>query len=267
MRVLGLFVVLALAATGTASAEKVKANQETRVLNHPGEQGKLVVKVKEGQSMTLIGTEGRWLKVRVQGRTGWVPRSKVEMADPDEIARNTRRRPFVDGRSTHRGFGTSEAPDDRIGADAVGNGDEDEKKPAAKDEEDEKPTKKPAAKKPSKDEDEEEDEKPTKKPAAKPAVKKPAKDEDEEEDEKPVAKKPAAKPAAKKPAKDEDEEEDEKPAAKKPAAKDEDDEDKKVADKEEEEPADKRAKAHVGEKTKVFGERDEGSDVEFTAKP
>jgi len=93
MRVLGIVFALALAATGSAYAEKVKANQETRVLNHPGEQGKLVVKVKEGQSMTLLSSEGRWLKVRVQGRTGWVPRSKVEMADPDEIARNTRRRP------------------------------------------------------------------------------------------------------------------------------------------------------------------------------
>ena len=107
MRVLGIVVMIALATTGSALAEKVKANQEARVLNHPGEQGKLVLKVKEGQSMTLLGSEGRWLKVRVQGRTGWVPRSKVEMADPDEVARNTRRRPFVDGRSVKRGFGSS----------------------------------------------------------------------------------------------------------------------------------------------------------------
>src|SRR3954462_8217344 len=182
MRVLGLFVVLALATTGTASAEKVKTNQETRVLNHPGEQGKLVIKVKEGQQMTLIGTEGRWLHVRVSGRTGWVARSKVEMADPDEMARNTRRRPFVDGRSTHRGFGSSEAPDDRIGADAVGGGDDsagdDDAKPAAK-----KPAKKPA-----KDEgDDDDDAKPAKKPA-KTAAKKPAKgDDDDDDDAKPAA--------------------------------------------------------------------------------
>ena len=149
MRGLGIVFALAFAATGSAYAEKVKANQETRVLNHPGEQGKLVVKVKEGQSMTLLSSEGRWLKVRVQGRTGWVPRSKVEMADPDEIARNTRRRPFVDGRSTHRGFGSQEAPDDRIGADAVGGGDEDSKDKDNKDSD--AAAKKP--KKPTKDED------------------------------------------------------------------------------------------------------------------
>lgn len=258
MRVLGIVFALAFAATGPAYAEKVKANQDTRVLNHPGEQGKLLVKVKEGQSMTLLSSEGRWLKVRVQGRTGWVPRSKVEMADPDEIARNTRHRPFVGGRSdTHRGFGSHGAPDDRIGADAVGDGDEDNKdskdtddnKAAAKkptkkptkdeDADDEKPAaKKPTAKKPTKDEDEDDEKPAAKKPATKPGAKKPTKDEDDEDDEKPVAKKPAAKPpekpTAKKPTKDEDDEDDEKPVAKKPAAaaakkptKDDDDDDEK----------------------------------------
>ena len=75
--------------------------------------------------MTLLAKDGRWLKVRVQGRTGYVPRSKVDMADDDDIARNTRRRPFVDGRSKRRGFGSEEGPDDRVGADAVGDGQDD----------------------------------------------------------------------------------------------------------------------------------------------
>lgn len=298
MRLLGIVFAIVLVATGSAYAEKVKANQETRVLNHPGEQGKLVVKVKEGQSMTLLASEGRWLKVRVQGRTGWVPRSKVEMADPDEIARNTRRRPFVDGRSTHRGFGTQEAPDDRIGADAVGGGDDDKdsekpKKPTAKDEEDddEKPTAKKPKKPTAKDEDDDEDDKPTakKKPVKPtPAAKKPTKDEDDDEDDKPTAKKPTA--AAKKPTKGSDDDDDDenpikggekiKPAAK-PAAKakstdDDDDDGKKPAvkakgggdDDEDAAPAEpKRPKAHVSAKQKVFGERDASSDVEFTAKP
>ena len=70
--------------------------------------------------MTLLGEEGRWLKVRVQGRTGFVPRSKVDMPDNAEIARNTRRRPFVDGRGTHRGFDSQRGPDDCVGADATG---------------------------------------------------------------------------------------------------------------------------------------------------
>ena len=317
---LGIVVMIALATTGSALAEKVKANQETRVLNHPGEQGKLVVKVKEGQSMTLLGAEGRWLKVRVQGRTGWVPRSKVEMADPDEIARNTRRRPFVDGRSTKRGFGSSEAPEDRIGADAVDTTPGDESPPSSgpandEDEPAKKPSKADKAAKPGKSgksgkpatlakgastSDDDDDDAPTpKKPVAKPAEKlaaKPAKptkggkadkadtadDEDEDvADEKPATKptpKPAAKPArvAAKGAKgdkgdkgdksDEDDGDDEaadKPRAK-PAAKRNDDAENPATD---DDGADKRPKAHVAAKSKVFGERDEAGDVEFTAKP
>ncbi len=305
MRVLGIVVLFALATTGSALAEKVKANQEARVLNHPGEQGKLIVKVKEGQSMTLLGSEGRWLKVRVQGRTGWVPRSKVEMADPDEVARNTRRRPFVDGRSTKRGFGSSEGPEDRIGADAVDTtpGDEGPAHGSASDEDD-KPAKKPT-KKPAKSEDDEDDkdDKPAaKKPAAKPPAKGKPSDDDDDEDAKPAAKtakpaaKPPAKPAAKKPA-DDDDEDDDKPKPKvavkgakgaqgakgaKGAKSDDDDDDEKPKqdgkasakhdDDEnpvigEDDSEDKRPKAHVAAKSKVFGERDATSDVEFTAKP
>ena len=41
MRALGIAFVLLWATTGLAHAEKVKTNQETRVVDHPGEQGKL----------------------------------------------------------------------------------------------------------------------------------------------------------------------------------------------------------------------------------
>ena len=116
-----LVLLLGLAAWPRAShAEKVKTNANAKVYNRAGEQGKVVVKVKEGQTMTVLAKEGRWLKVRVSGRTGFIPRSKVDMPDGDEIERNTRRRPFVDGRGTKRGFGGDAGPDDRVGADATG---------------------------------------------------------------------------------------------------------------------------------------------------
>jgi len=129
MRVKVLFLVLLIGVVGLprlGHAEKVRTNQNAKVYNRPGEQGKVVVKVKEGQAMTVIAKEGRWLKVRVSGRTGYVPRSKVDLPDDDdEISRNTRRRPFVDGRSTKRGFGGSDvAPEDRIGADATDTADD-----------------------------------------------------------------------------------------------------------------------------------------------
>ena len=242
MRVGLIFVLTVVSAT--AWAEKVKTNQDTKVLNHPGEQGKVIVKVKSGQNMTVLAKEGRWIKVRVSGRTGYVPRSKVDMADDDEIVRNTRRRPFVDGRGTKRGFGTDQGPDDRVGADATGNGDDDDsgaKKPAAKagDDDDDKPGKKPAKKPAAKGGDDDDDKpgKPAKKPAAKGGH-----GDDDDDDDKP-AKKPAKKPAAKGGHGDDDDDDD-KPAkkpAKKPAAKgghgDDDDDDDKPAKKPAKKPA------------------------------
>jgi hypothetical protein len=123
MRVPVAILVLLLAVVGSppeSRAEKVKTNQPTKLLSRPGERGKVLLTVAEGKGMTVLATDGRWLKVRVAGRTGWVPRSKVDVSD--EIVRNTRRRPFVDGRSKSRGFGGEEGPGDRIGADAIGDG-------------------------------------------------------------------------------------------------------------------------------------------------
>src|SRR5262245_17007051 len=113
-------------------AEKVKTNQSTKLYTRAGEQSPVLLKLKAGQTMTVLAKDGRWLKVRVSGRTGWIPRSKVDMPpDEDEISRNTRRRPFVDGRGTKRGFGGESGPEDRVGADATGDTeDADEPKPS-----------------------------------------------------------------------------------------------------------------------------------------
>jgi SH3-like domain-containing protein len=123
-----VFAVLflgALAWSRPGHAEKVKTNQSTKLYSRAGEQSPVVLKLQAGQSMTILAKDGRWIKVRVSGRTGWIPRSKVDLPnDDEELARNTRRRPFVDGRGTKRGFGGEGGPDDRIGADATGAGDE-----------------------------------------------------------------------------------------------------------------------------------------------
>jgi SH3-like domain-containing protein len=269
-RALVLAVVLGiLLGSGVAAAEKVKTNQSTQLYARPGEQAKVLLTVKSGQNMTLLAQDGRWLKVRVQGRTGYVPRSKVDMDDDGTVARNTRRRPFVDGRGKRRGFGAS-APDDRVGADALGEGVDDE------DDEDDPPRKtaaKPAAK-------------PTAKPTAKPAKGRPV-DEDEEDDEddepppRKTAQKPAPKPVPKTVAKatikpapskasdeddedDEDEDEGDSRSARKPSSDDDDDEDS-------EDPIAGRAKARptarVSKKVSVYIEPDAESDEEFVARP
>ncbi len=118
---IALAVALAFTLAGTAHGDKVRTNQAAKIYNRPGEQGRVLVKLGPGRAMTVLEREGRWLKVRVAGRTGYIPRSKVDAPQEDGIARNTRRRPFVDGRGTKRGFGGNDtAPDDRIGADATG---------------------------------------------------------------------------------------------------------------------------------------------------
>jgi SH3-like domain-containing protein len=271
MRVSALILLVAgavvLGSALPAAAEKVKTNQPTKLYAGPGEQKKVLLKVKPGQNMTLLEQEGRWLKVRVNGRTGYVPRSKVDMADDSEIARNTRRRPFVDGRSKRRGFGGEAGPDDRVGADAVGEGKEDSGGSSGDedDEEDEPKPKKMAAKSKASD-DEDEDETPKKKSpkALKASSKSKSDDEDEDED---TPKKPAK--ASK--SKDDDEDED-KP--KKASKSDDDEDDAKAKDDEDvddsktpEPEEDKRPVAHVQKKVSVFDSPDADSDEKFVARP
>jgi SH3-like domain-containing protein len=117
-------VVIAASVLGTslAAAETVVAKDGASVYLKPGESSKVVVKVKSGDEMTVVRRDGRWLKVRVKGRTGFIPRTKVSGGDDEGevVARQTRRRPYVDGRSTDRGWG-GEPPEDRRGIDAVEN--------------------------------------------------------------------------------------------------------------------------------------------------
>ena len=115
----GLAIVLA---AGTAAAERVRTTGTTKVYKRTGEQSAVVTRVREGTTLDVIATSGRWLKVRANGRTGWITRASVVSLAPD-LPRNTRRRPFVDGRSLDRTAG-GDAPHDRIGEDATdGEGD------------------------------------------------------------------------------------------------------------------------------------------------
>lgn len=231
MKRFGLCVIFLLAVGGSlAHAEKVRTNQPAKLLNHPGERGKVVLNLKVGQSMTVLAKEGRWVKVRVQGRTGFVPRSKLDMADDGDLARNTRRRPFVDGRSTQRGFGSGEGPSDRIGADAT--------EPVSSIAEDDN-TAKPVRRNSEPEVEEEEQE------AAKPKVKTKVAPDDEE----------AAVTTPKIRAKSGDR-----------IAIDEDAVAAKPSDRDAGSDA-VRATARVRVTTQIFSERDKRSEVAFTAKP
>lgn len=119
--------------TAAADTEKVEARQAADVFAAPGEQSRVVTHVRAGKEMVVLQTKNRWLKVRVNGRTGWITRSHVspiELAEPERPVK--RRRPFVEGRSTRRGS-RGNAPSDRVGADAT---DEDEADDARSDDDD-----------------------------------------------------------------------------------------------------------------------------------
>lgn len=233
VRALIIVVVVAVStavSSGGARAEKVKTNQTTKVYARPGEQAEVVVKVKSGQNMTVLAKDGRWLKVRVQGRTGYVPRSKVDGADTDEIERNTRRRPFVDGRTTHRGFGGDAGPEDRVGADATGAGQDDD---SGGDDSDSKRDDDKPRHRSSKGDDDDKPKRHTK-----------SKDDDD-------------KPKRHGKSKDDDDD-----------AKVSDDSKDDSKDSDDDAPKDDdRQVAHVGEKTKIYTDRDSDSDAVFTAKP
>jgi len=103
-----------------AHAESVRTTKKTRVLARPGEKSRVVTRVRSGTTLAVLSREGRWIKVRANGRTGWITRTSVEPTrQARSSVRKTRRRPFVEGRSRRRGFSGS-APADRVGADAAG---------------------------------------------------------------------------------------------------------------------------------------------------
>jgi uncharacterized protein YgiM (DUF1202 family) len=141
--------LLAVAASAGARADEVRTTHTTKILKRPGEQSPVVIRVSAGHEMEVLEEQGRWIKVKVEGHEGWVTRTSVESTtEAREVQRNTRRRPFVDGRSLRRGW-SGDAPDDRVGEDATA----DDDAPAAKSDDDDgddapaKPKKKAAAKK------------------------------------------------------------------------------------------------------------------------
>lgn len=112
---------MAAAESATALAETVKARRTANVYVSRGERSKVVTTVRSGKRLEVLGRKGRWLKVRVNGKTGWIVRSNIEQSAKarDSRDRKTRRRAFVTGRSRKRDLRRKSAPKDRYGLDAT----------------------------------------------------------------------------------------------------------------------------------------------------
>ncbi|HVK76106.1 MAG TPA: SH3 domain-containing protein [Kofleriaceae bacterium] len=84
VRTLSLSIIMtAIAAGGIAHADdetghSVWTRKDTRLRSRPGETAPVVVRADQGEELTVMGSQGRWLRVRFGKRIGWVTRSQVE---------------------------------------------------------------------------------------------------------------------------------------------------------------------------------------------
>ena len=78
---LTLACVLVASATSLAHADgapTVWAKRDTQLHARPGEASTAIGRVQSGERLVVVGTQGRWLRVRHRQRTGWVTRTQVE---------------------------------------------------------------------------------------------------------------------------------------------------------------------------------------------
>lgn len=142
---IALALVVSVVVASEAAAEKVYASSKTPIYDRPGEMARIVTRVSAGTELKVLRKpkgDTRWYKVRANGRTGWVPRSKVTTrmsASSRKSKRKSRRRAFVEGRSKRRGSLDKDAPDDRVGVDTISDDDDEEIIDEDDDEEEVKP--------------------------------------------------------------------------------------------------------------------------------
>jgi uncharacterized protein YgiM (DUF1202 family) len=121
LRTLLVAAIAMFAGASMAYAETVKARRTANVYTERGERSKVTTTVRSGKSLKVIGRKGRWLKVKVNGRVGWIVRSNVAASQARKTKERTkRRRAFVNGRSRKRDLRRRSAPKDRYGLDATG---------------------------------------------------------------------------------------------------------------------------------------------------
>ena len=119
-----IFLGLVFGSSGEAAAETVKARRTANVYASTGERSKVVTTVRAGKTMTVKGKKGRWLKVRANGRTGWIVRTNVVTKQARKNPKPNRRKAFVKGRARDRDLRRRSGPKDRLGLDATNEDDD-----------------------------------------------------------------------------------------------------------------------------------------------
>ncbi|MEZ4363720.1 MAG: SH3 domain-containing protein [Kofleriaceae bacterium] len=81
---------------GDVSAEVRRTTTETTLRKKPGEKAAKVAKLPKGTEVTVLSTQGRWLRVKTRKGEGYLTRTTVtssEKAEPDVRAWSTQHRP------------------------------------------------------------------------------------------------------------------------------------------------------------------------------
>ena len=88
-------------APAVANAETVRTKKSARVMSRPKGSARVVARVGSGRDLVVVSRQGRWLKVKVNGKTGWVIKSATSATrSARPSVSKTRRRPVVTRRKS-----------------------------------------------------------------------------------------------------------------------------------------------------------------------
>lgn len=87
-----LLLGLCIAAPATARADETAwPTDNVRLRSRPGETARVVARAEKDEELAIVGTWGRWVKVRRGTRVGWVPRTQLDIRNVDEPAQPRKR--------------------------------------------------------------------------------------------------------------------------------------------------------------------------------
>ncbi len=114
----------AVAPRAAHADQVVRTNTEANLRARPGERAPTLAHLDEGQTVRVLGRQGRWLKVSVKGKVGWITRTQVADDGEPMSARASSEKKRTAAAKARSKKGWSSMDDEAVGADAVESDDE-----------------------------------------------------------------------------------------------------------------------------------------------
>jgi len=105
VRIVIVTSAIVAASVSPAAGESVVVSQKTKLRASPGEMGRVVTRLRPGQTGKILMIKGRWLMVQVGAKSGWVTRTTVSDARPRK-RRRRRKRARRWGRKSSKAYGS-----------------------------------------------------------------------------------------------------------------------------------------------------------------